>query len=371
MFENLKPSNDLRPSDPRFGCGPSLIPTSFVKSLSETGQTLLGTSHRRPGVKNLIKEIQKGLSHYFEIPTSHKVVIGNGGATLFFDMVALGLVEKKATHFTCGEFSNKWFKSSKAVPWIEAEEVSVDFGNGIDGEDRTDSDLIAVTLNETSTGVMLSSLPEVDEKTLLAMDATSGAGQIPCDISKVDVFFFSPQKVFASEGGLFIAIMSPKALARAERIEATDRYIPPIMSFKTAIDNSEKGQTYNTPSISTLYFLNEQIKLMNSEGRSSVEGGAIKKAELLYGWAQSKSYLSPYIEELKYRSLSVATIDLEDKYPASDLTKKLSELGIANGIDSYRKLGRNQFRISMFHNISYDDLKKLTEIISEAIESCS
>ena len=370
MFENFEIPNDLIPSDPRFGCGPSLIPVEFVKALAETGTELLGTSHRKPAVKNLVKEIQEGLAKYFNIPEGYEVVLGNGGATFLFDSIGLGLVEKKSVHFTCGEFSTKWFKAHNKIPWIEAEQVSVEFGQGITPEVRAGADMICCTLNETSTGVIVDQFPDVGEDTLLAVDATSGGGQVACDLSKVDVFFFGPQKVFASEGGLWIAIMSPKALARAEKLAGDKtRYIPDIMSWTTAIDNSKKNQTYNTPAIATLFFLNEQVKLMNKTGYEGIIGEGVKRAELLYGWAESKDYLKPYIEEKKYRSTAVACIDVDDKYDVATLAKKLADTGKVYNIESYRKLGRNQFRIAMFYNVKYEDLEKLTKIISAAIEA--
>lgn len=370
MFENYQIPKDLIPSDPRFGSGPSLVPTSFVDALRETGNQLLGTSHRKPAVKNLVKEVQDGLRKYFNLPDDYTVVLGNGGATFLFDSIGLGMVEKKSVHFTCGEFSNKWYKAHKAIPWIEAEEVAVDFGKGITPEDRADADMICCTLNETSTGVIIDSLPTVGENTILAVDATSGGGQVPCDVSKVDLFFFGPQKVFASEGGLYIAIMSPKARARALKIaENKERYIPEIMSWALAIDNSDKNQTYNTPSITTFFFLNEQVKHMNKAGYEGVIKEGQRRADLLYGWAESKPYLKPFIEDAKFRSNAVATIDVDDKVDVGALLSKLEKEKVVYNIDAYRKLGRNQFRIAMFYNISYEDLEKLTKLLSHAIES--
>ncbi|MDD0852323.1 aminotransferase class V-fold PLP-dependent enzyme [Halobacteriovorax sp. GB3] len=369
MFENFNVPNELTPSDPRFGCGPSLLPVEYVQSLLETGPHLLGTSHRKGPFKKIVKEIQEGLKSYFNVPEDYEVVIGNGGATFLFDMIGLGMVDKKITHYTCGEFSSKWFKSSKLIPWIEQKEINVDYGQGVVYEDHSDSDVVAVTLNETSTGVQLDSLPQVNDDQLLAVDATSGAGQVPCDVSKCDIFFFSPQKVFASEGGTFVAILSPKAIARSEKVQEQDRYIPEIMSWKLAIDNNRKHSTYNTPSISTLFFLNEQVKAMNVLGLDRVIELSREKADVLYNWAKEKDYLDLYVKDEKFRSLAVATIDVDDKYPAEDLCKRLADLKIAYGIDAYRKLGRNQFRIALFHNVKKDDLVKLTKIISLAIES--
>lgn len=370
MFEKYEVPAELRPSDPRFGCGPSLIPTDYVKRLLETGHELLGTSHRKPAVKNLVKEIQEGLREYFQIPDNFTVCVGNGGATFLFDMIGLTLVDKKIAHFTCGEFSEKWYKSSKAIPWIEAEQHSVEYGLGINAQNVSGADVIATTLNETSTGVQISALPEMDDNTLLAVDATSGGGQVPCDVSKVDVYFFSPQKVFASEGGFFVAILSPKARERALRnAEDKSRYVPGIMNFKTCIDNSDKHQTYNTPSISTLFFLNEQVKAMNAVGYEEVQKQSEEKAKLLYGWAEQENYLSCYVAEDQFRSRAVATINVDDSINVNELLKRLHELGLVYGIESYRKLGKNQFRIAMFHNISYEDLEKLTKLLSHAIES--
>ncbi len=370
MFDNYEIPQNLIPSDPRFGSGPSLVPVEYLSALLKTGVHYMGTSHRKPAIKNVVKEIQDGLMKYFNVPSDYLVVLGNGGATLLFDMIALGIVEKKATHFTCGEFSEKWFKSSKLVPWIETEQVSVPFGKGINGKSVSGSDLIAVTLNETSTGVQLSALPVVDANTILAVDATSGGGQCPCDVSKTDIYFFSPQKVFASDGGLWIAIMSPKALARAKKIAADkSRYVPDIMNWTNAITNGESNQTYNTPALATLFFMNEQLKVMNLLGYEEVQKLAQRKADLLYGWAESKPYLSCYIEEKEFRSIAVATIDVDSKVNVDDVIKFLEKKKVVYGIDGYRKLGRNQFRISMFHNISYSDLEKLTGLLSAMIES--
>ena len=370
MFDSFVAPENLIPSDPRFGCGPSLIPTEFLTKLAATGTSFMGTSHRKSAVKNVVKEIQEGLTKYFNVPSDYLVVLGNGGATLLFDMIALGIVEKEATHFTCGEFSEKWFKSSKAVPWIKTNQVAVEFGKGINGSAAPGSDLIAVTLNETSTGVQLSKLPVVDSNTILAVDATSGGGQCPCDVSKVDIYFFSPQKVFASDGGLWIAIMSPKALARAKKIASDkSRYVPDIMNWNNAITNSEQNQTYNTPALATLFMMNEQVKLMNKVGYAEVQALAQKKANLLYGWAESKPYLSCFIAEKEFRSVAVATIDVDSKVNVDDVIKYLEKKKYVFGIDGYRKLGRNQFRISMFHNITYTDLEKLTGLLSTMIES--
>lgn len=370
MFENLTIPSELKPNDPRFGVGPSLIPMESVEALLKTGTKYLGTSHRQSFIVDVIRELQVGLKKYFNLPSGHEVILGNGGATFLFDMIGLGLVEKKSAHFTMGEFSNKWFLAHKKIPWIEAAEFATPYGEGKNPEFVEGFDFVATTLNETSTGVMINDLPDYTKtNTLLAVDATSGAGQIACDFSKVDIYFFSPQKVFASEGGLYIAIMSEKARERALKIaKDKSRYIPEVMSFENAITNSLKHQTYNTPSLASIFFLNEQVKRMNKLGEKKVIDLANEKAKMIYDWATKHESLSCYIKDEKVRSNAVATIDVDSRYNVLDLTKRLRELDIAYDIDSYRKLGRNQFRIGMFHNISKEDLAKLTQVIDFALK---
>jgi phosphoserine aminotransferase len=369
MFENFKVPKDLIPSDPRFGVGPSLIPIEAVEKLAKTGHEL-GTSHRREAVRKVVKEMQDGLRTYFKLPSDYEVVIGNGGATMLWDMIGLGMIEKKPYHFVCGEFSDKWLRANKNIPWLTPDAKKVEFGQGINPTAMPGHDFVACTLNETSTGVMLTDLPQVDANTILSIDATSGAGQIPIDFKKSDLYYFSPQKVFASEGGFYVAILSPKAIERANKIaKDNSRFIPESFKWSHAIEYSKQNQTYNTPAISTIFFLNEQVKLMNKMGEDRVVNEAKKKANLMYGWAKEKPYLNAFIQEEKFRSLTVATIDLDEKYKVDDLAAVLRAQGVAYDIDAYRKLGRNQYRIGMFHNVSYDNLEKLTKIISLAVES--
>lgn len=371
MFENFTPPKELIPSDARFGVGPSLIPVVHLQNLASTGSTLMGTSHRKEAVRKVVSGIQEGLKNYFNLPDDYLVVLGNGGATYVWDMIGLGLVEKSSVHFTCGEFSEKWLRSHQNIPWIKTQQVRVNYGEGVNAHEVEGADLICVTQNETSTGVMITELPEIkNAQTLIAVDATSGAGQIAIDLNKVDVFYFSPQKVFASEGGLFVAIMSPKAMARAKKINADpSRFIPESFKWSYAIENALGNQTYSTPAIASLFLLNEQIKLMNKVSYKEVIKQAQAKADFMYDWAESKSYLSCFVKDPAHRSLSVATIDIDAAYSAEDLAKRLRILGVALDIEGYRKLGRNQLRIGMFHNIALEDLKKLTSIISLAIEN--
>lgn len=369
MFENLQVPNELIPSDPRFGVGPSLIPTEFLERLASTGTKLLGTSHRKPAVTSLIKDIHQGLTDYFNIPSDYQIIIGNGGATFFFDMLALGMVQKSSYHFVTGEFSNKWYKSHNKVPWIKAQKEEVTLGHGLNPSSKDGYDFICTTLNETSTGVIINSIPSLGDDQILAVDATSGGGQVPVDMNKVDVYFLSPQKVFASEGGTYVAILSPKALRRAKEIESEGRYIPEIMSFKNAISNGEKFQTYNTPSVTSLFLLNEQLKEMNKLGESEVVKQSKDKLELIAKWVESKDYLSFYVKDEEFRSNCVATVNVDPKFSVVDLGAKLRDLDIAYDIESYRKLGENQLRISLFHNVKIQDLEKLTLLISYAIEA--
>lgn len=372
MFENLKVPTDLIPSDPRFGVGPSLIPQAALDNLAKTGHELLGTSHRKEAVRKVVKEMQEGIRSYFNLPSDYEVVIGNGGATMLWDMIGMGMIEKNPYHYICGEFSDKWFRANKNIPWLSPAMSKVDFGQGINPENKANHDFIACTLNETSTGVMLTELPTVDANTILSIDATSGAGAIKIDFKKSDLYYFSPQKVFASEGGFYVAILSPKAIERAAKIASdAKRFIPESMKWSHAIENSRQNQTYNTPAISTIFLLNEQVKLMNKLGENEVVRLAKAKSDMLYQWAESKSYLSPFVKEEKFRSVAVATIDLDEKFKADDLANALRAQKIVYDIDAYRKLGRNQFRIGMFHNVSYENLEKLTQIISFAVESQS
>lgn len=371
MFENFKVPQELIPSDPRFGVGPSLIPVETLEKLLKTGSNLLGTSHRKDAVRKVVQELQEGIKTYFNLPAGYEVILGNGGATLFWDMIGLGLVEKSSAHFICGEFSDKWFRSHKNIPWIQAQDFRVEFGQGINPEEKPGFDLVACTLNETSTGVQLSSLPKLkNPETLMAVDATSGAGQIKIDFNKSDVYYFSPQKVFASEGGLYVAILSPKAIERAKKIQLeSNRFIPESFKLSHAIENGRGNQTYNTPAITSIFFLNEQVKLMNKLGEAKVIEMALKKADLMYGWAEKKDYLSPFVKQLEFRSQAVACIDVDDKFKVDDIALALRKQNVAVDIESYRKLGRNQFRIALFHNVTLENLEKLTKIISLAIES--
>ncbi len=371
-LEKIKIPQELHPSDPRFGVGPSLIPVKYLEKLAKTGTDLLGTSHRKPAVKKLVKELQENLREYFQVPSDYEIVIGNGGATFLWDMIGLGLVQKQSHHYVCGEFSQKWFKAHQKIPWIASEESRVDFGEGINPEYHQGCDLIACTLNETSTGVQLNQVPANDSSALMCMDATSGAGQIQVDLKKIDLYYFSPQKVLAGEGGLYFAFMSPAAIERSERIASEKRYIPVIMDWKLAIDNARSNQTYNTPSVSNLFLVNEQVKsMLDFGGQNSVCQEAERKAQFIYQWAENHPHLSPYVQNPEFRSRSVATINVSEQYQVSQMVQYLRDEKIIYDIDAYRKLGQNQFRISLFHNVSYENLQKLTQCIDYLLKNLS
>ena len=366
-FSKLDLPKSYIPSDARFTPGPSIIPESFVEKLAKASGRYLGTSHRKSSVINLTKELQQGLKDYFNLPDDYLVILGNGGATCLFDSLSLNAVDKNITHYTCGEFSSKWFKASDLIPGMNAINKSVEFGQGVVFGEDPDAEIICGTLNETSTGVQLSSRPNLKAGQLLAIDATSGGGQIPWDVNKTDYFFFSPQKVFASEGGLFVMCASPAGVEKI--LKENNRYIPQFMNLKPYVENSRKHQVFTTPSLSTLFFLNEQVKIMNGIGRSKVEQEGEEKAQILYKWAEEKDYLSCFVEEEQFRSRTVATINVDDKLKVDPLLKFLDEENFVHGINSYRKLGKNQFRIAFFPQIKKEDVERLTHLLSFYLES--
>ena len=350
--------------DPRFGSGPSKVPTRFIEQLLETQPHYLGTSHRRPMVVSLVQELHENLRSFFELPADFEILIGNGGASFFFDMIGLGLVEKKSHHFCMGEFSHKWLKAHQNIPWIETEVSEVDYGKGIEVT-AVDADTICCTLNETSTGVITKSFPKVDRHTLLAVDATSGSGQVPCDISKVDVYFFGPQKVFASEGGTYLAFLSPKAIARAQKIAKSNRYIPTIMDFAKTLEFSKKFQTLNTPSLSTLFYLNCELTELNARGGyPNLLKEAREKADLIYSWAEKHPKLRPLVDEPSFRSTACATLLVDESIDLKSILDQLRGEKLVYDIEGYRKVETQHIRIGLFDQISLQDLKGLTDILS-------
>jgi phosphoserine aminotransferase len=292
--------------------------------------------------------------------------MGNGSASQVWDMITFSLIEKKSAHFVNGEFSAKWFASAKEAPFISAEQVKVENGLVPSFREFDDADVHCITWNETSTGAMMSSCPSV-KKSLLAVDATSAAGAASWDLSKTDVFYFSPQKAFGSEGGLWVGVFSPRAVEQIKKIKKSGRYIPAMLCLETALKNGEANQTYNTPSLSTIYLLEKQLQWFNEKGLDAIEKEQLAKVKLLHDWVDSRKELSHYIKDPAQRSLMVCTINIDKSIPYDALTKHLRKFGILD-IDCYRNLGENQIRISLFPNISKEDLSKLTKCINLCLD---
>lgn len=362
---------DLLPADGRFGAGPSKIQTGHLDALAATGASLMGTSHRQAPVKGTVGRVREGLAALFGLPEGYEVVLGNGGATAFWDIACFGLIREKSQHLAFGEFSSKFASSAKKAPWLaDPSVISSDPGSRPDPVAEAGVDAYAWAHNETSTAVMAPVLRPagIDEDALVLIDATSGAGGLPVDLNEVDAYYFAPQKCFASDGGLWVAIMSPRALARAEEIAGGDRYIPPFFDLPTAIDNSAKNQTYNTPSVATLFLMAEQLDWMNANGGlAGMVARTTASSDALYGWAERTDYTTPYVANPEHRSLVIGTIDFEDSIDAAQIAKVLRANGVVD-TEPYRKLGRNQLRIAMYPAIDPSDVEKLTGCIDYVVE---
>ncbi|WP_093775302.1 phosphoserine transaminase [Streptomyces sp. yr375] len=363
---------DIKPADGRFGAGPSKVRVEALDALAATGTSLLGTSHRQAPVKNLVGQVRESISELFSLPEGYEVVLGNGGSTAFWDVATHGLIENKSQHLTFGEFSSKFAKAAKLAPWLAGPTViSSDPGTHPEPAAEAGVDAYAFTHNETSTGVAapLARVRGADEGALVLVDATSGAGGLPVDIAETDVYYFAPQKSFASEGGLWIGVFSPAAIERAERIHASGRHIPEFFSLPTAIDNSRKNQTYNTPALSTLFLLNQQLEWINGQGGLDWSvGRTAASARTLYGWAEDVKYANPFVTDPAKRSQVIGTIDFTDDVDAAAVAKTLRANGIVD-TEPYRKLGRNQLRVAMFPAIDPADVAALTKCIDYVIEN--
>jgi phosphoserine aminotransferase len=360
---DIKIPADLLPADGRFGCGPSKIRPEAVAALAAAGGSVLGTSHRQKPVKSLVGRVRSGVSDLFSLPEGYEVVLGNGGATAFWDIAAFGLVRSRSQHLHFGEFSSKFASVCKAAPWLgEPSVIKSDPGTHPMPVAEEGIDVYGLTHNETSTGVAMPILRPAgaDDGALVLVDATSGAGGLPVDLTETDVYYFAPQKCFASDGGIWFGIFSPAAIERAERIQASDRYIPPFFDLKTAIDNSRLNQTYNTPSVATLFLMAEQLDWMNSQGglKGMVER-TTASSNALYGWAERTAYTTPYVVNPEHRSLVIGTIDFDDAIDAAVVAKVLRAHGVVD-TEPYRKLGRNQLRIAMYPAIDPSDVEALT-----------
>jgi len=362
---------ELKPADGRFGCGPSKVRPEAVAALAAQGSTLLGTSHRQAPVKNLVKRVREGVAQLFTLPEGYQVVLGNGGSTAFWDIAAFGLIRTKSQHLSFGEFSSKFAAAAKAAPWLaEPQVIKAEPGTHPLPAAANDVDVYALTHNETSTGVAMPILRPAGAAAdaLVLVDATSAAGGLPVDVRETDVYYFAPQKNFGSDGGLWAGVFSPAALARVEEISGSGRYVPTFFDLPTAIDNSSKDQTYNTPAIATLFLFAEQLDWLNGNG--GLDWAAARTADSaarLYGWAEKSDYTTPFVADPAQRSQVVGTIDLADSLDAVAVSKALRANGIVD-TDSYRKLGRNQLRIAMFPAIEPADVEALTACIDYVVE---
>ena len=362
---------DLLPADGRFGSGPTKVRDAQMEALAAAGRGLLGTSHRQAPVRNLVQRIRDGLAVLFGLPDDYLVVLSNGGTTAFWESAAFGLVSAKAQHLSFGEFSSKFAKVTEAAPWL-ADPSVIASAPGTYPAPRAESgvDVYALTHNETSTGVAMPvrRVPDADKGALVLVDATSAAGGIAVDPTEFDAYYFAPQKCFGSDGGLWLALLSPAAVERAARIAASDRYIPEFLSLQAAIEQSRLQQTYNTPALATLVLLADQVDWMLGQGgmawtteRTAASSG------ILYNWADKSPVAMPFVTDPAARSQVVVTIDFADHIQATTLSAVLRANGIVD-TDSYRKLGRNQLRIGTFPAIEPGDVEALTACIDYVLE---
>lgn len=363
--------SELKPADGRFGCGPSKVRPEALARLAERSD-LIGTSHRQAPVRDLVRQVREGLGELFSVPDGYEIALGNGGTTAFWEAATAWLVRERALHLSYGEFSQKFAKATAAAPFL-GDPILVEAEPGGAPQPRADAaaDAIAWAHNETSTGVMVDvRRPEGAAESLVLIDATSGAAGLPVDLLETDAYYFAPQKGFASDGGLWLAILSPAAIARIEELDgAGDRWQPAFLSLQTALDNSRKEQTYNTPALATLLLLADQVEWMLGNGglRWCVERTADSSGRL-YGWAECSEFASPFVADPAKRSLVVGTIDFDESVDAAALAAALRSNGIVD-TEPYRKLGRNQLRIGMFPAVDPDDVEALTACIDWVVEN--
>jgi phosphoserine aminotransferase len=360
----------IKPKDGRFGSGPSKVRPEQLQALSTTASGLFGTSHRQAPVKNLVGRVREGLTEFFSLPEGYEVILGNGGSTAFWDAAAFGLIDNRSLHLAYGEFSSKFASAVQKNPFI-GDPIIDKAEPGSAPVPRSDPsvDVIAWAHNETSTGVAVPvRRPAGSDNALIVIDATSGAGGLPVDITDADAYYFAPQKNFASDGGLWLALLSPAALARIEAIAASGRWVPDFLSLPIAVDNSRKNQTYNTPAIGTLVLLAEQIDwLLGNGGLDWAVKRTADSSQRLYSWAQASPYATPFVADPELRSQVVGTIDFADEVDANAVAKILRANGIVD-TEPYRKLGRNQLRVAMFPAVEPDDVSALTQCVDWVVE---
>ncbi len=362
---------DLKPRDGRFGSGPSKVRPEALAALASEGAKVMGTSHRQAPVKSLVGRIRAGVRELFGLPDGYEVVLGNGGTTAFWDIAAFGLVRERSQHLSFGEFSSKFASVTKGAPFLgEPSVIKSEPGTHPVPRAEAEIDAYCLTHNETSTGVAMAiQRPDgTDDGSLVLVDATSGAGGLPVDIAQTDVYYFAPQKVFAADGGLWLAVMSPAALARIDEIKGSGRWIPPFYDLVTALDNSRKDQTYNTPAVATLFLLADQLDWINGQGGLEwAVGRTADSSSRLYTWADKSPFATPFVTDPAQRSQVVGTIDFSDGVDASAVAKTLRANGIAD-VEPYRKLGRNQLRVAMFPAVDPADVEALTGCIDHVVQ---
>ncbi len=358
----------LLPSDGRFGCGPSKVRPEAVEALAADAPTYLGTSHRQPTVKFMVARLRNAVAELFAAPDGYEVLLGNGGTTVFWDAAAFGLISGRSQHLVFGEFSSKFAKVTSAAPFLEDPEVlESDTGTHPSAVASDDVDFYALTHNETSTGVMMPIIRPAGATGLVGVDATSAAGGLRVDLAQTDVYYFAPQKCLAADGGLWIAVCSPAAIERIATIAGSGRWIPASIDLSTALENSRKDQTYNTPALATIHLAVSQLEWVNANGGMEFAASRCdRSAEIMYGWAEKTSYATPFVTNPAERSHVVATIDLDDAIDAATVSKVLRANGIVD-TEAYRKLGRNQLRIGMFPAIEPDDVAALTACIDHVV----
>jgi phosphoserine aminotransferase len=358
----------LKPADGRFGSGPSLVRPAQVAELAASGSRFLGTSHRQAPVRSIVGRVRGGLADLFSLPNDYFVALGNGGTTAFWDAAAFGLVEERAQHLSFGEFSSKFASVTSKAPWLSAPEIITSpAGTHPLATASSDVDVYALTHNETSTGVAMP-VSRVAPSGLVLVDGTSGAAGLPVTAESFDAYYFAPQKAFGSDGGLWLALLSPAALERISSIAGSGRYIPDFLSLRIAVENSAKDQTYNTPAVATLFLMAAQIEWMLSQGGLDwAVSRCASSSSILYDWAASSSFASPFVADPAQRSAVVGTIDFADEVDADEVAAVLRANGIVD-TESYRKLGRNQLRIAMYPSIEPSDVAALTGCIDYVVE---
>jgi phosphoserine aminotransferase len=361
---------DLLPMDGRFGCGPSKVRVEQVDALRGAATTILGTSHRQRTVKSQVGRVRSGLAELFALPDGYEVILGNGGSTAFWDAATFGLINDRAQFLTFGEFGSKFAKAAKTAPHLGTPTViSSDPGSAPVFAAEAGIDLYGTPHNETSTGVAITPtrVTGADAGALMAFDATSAAGGLAVDPTQFDVYYFAPQKCFASDGGLWFALLSPAAVERIESIAASGRWVPAFLDLKIALDNSRLEQTYNTPALATILMMAEQVDWFNSQGGMAwTTARTAESAGTLYGWAEASEFATPYVTDPALRSNVVGTIDFDDSIDATAVAKALRANGILD-TEPYRKLGRNQLRVAMFPSVDPADVAALTRSIDHVV----